>query len=589
MRYEVNFGRLDRASQPAAGGKRFRLAVLGDFSGRANRGLLETGEALARRRPVPVDVDTLDDVLARTGLDLRLELAPGEDGGEALHVRVPVASLDDFHPDQLVGNVALFETLLQLRRNLSGAGGFARAAKEVLSWSGEAALPPARRRGAGTAVATDKRLSDFARLTGRAPRAAPDGDADDAVDALMRRLVGPLVVPARDARQPELVGRVDAALSAAMRRVLHHPDFQTAESLWRSVEMLVRRIETGARTQIVLYDVSAEELAADLAAADGLDGSGLHGMLVEQPLLDADQGPLSAIVGLYGFELSPPHAELLGRIAQVAAAAGAPFVAGIDADALQTAMHDQHALVREAWGALTALPASAYLGLAAVRFLLRMPYGKRSDPIDSFAFEEFTREEGLSGMLWGSPALAAGLLLAQAWEKAGAKLRPGAVGVIGDLPYYVYRTPDGEQVALPCTERLWSERQAAQAASYHVMPLVSLRGRPEMRLAGMASVAGPVLAGFWAQAALAPAPGSGPDPAEDPSGDGTDGAADESGASSPDESRVEAETAEGDAPDAQASDGDADLDALLASMGEAAAPAEEGETELDLDALLASL
>jgi predicted component of type VI protein secretion system len=50
--------------------------------------------------------------------------------------------MDDFHPDQLVENLPLFEELLQLRRNLMSKAGFDRAAKQVLSWSGEEALPP---------------------------------------------------------------------------------------------------------------------------------------------------------------------------------------------------------------------------------------------------------------------------------------------------------------------------------------------------------------------------------------------------------------------------------------------------------------
>ena len=37
------------------------------------------------------------------------------------------------------------------------------------------------------------------------------------------------------------------------------------------------------------------------------------------------------MIGLYSFEVTPPHADLLGRLAQIAAAAGAPFVAGIGA------------------------------------------------------------------------------------------------------------------------------------------------------------------------------------------------------------------------------------------------------------------
>ena len=65
MEYNVSFGRLGRTSRPAVAGQKFRLALLGDFSGAANAGRLATGEALARRKPVKVDVDNLDDVLAR--------------------------------------------------------------------------------------------------------------------------------------------------------------------------------------------------------------------------------------------------------------------------------------------------------------------------------------------------------------------------------------------------------------------------------------------------------------------------------------------------------------------------------------------
>jgi type VI secretion system protein ImpC len=500
--------------------------------------------------------------------------------------------MDDFHPDQIVDNVELFSSLRDLRRNLGSKAGFDRAAKEVLSWGGEAPLPPPPRKAAGAAIATDRKLSDFARLTGR-PGASEL--ADQSVDDLMRRLVGPFVQPARDARQEQLTARVDEAMSATMRRILHHPDFQAAEAMWRGVEMLVRRIETGATMQIVLYDVSAEELAADVAATDQLDETGLYGMLVEQPALDANQGAISAVIGLYGFELMPPHADLLGRIAQVAAAANAPFVAGIGPDALKTPMHEQNPLTREAWGALRGLKASAYLGLAAPRFLLRMPYGKKSDPIDAFAFEEFTRQGGLSGMLWGHPALIPALLLAQTFERQGAKMQLGSLMSVGEMAYYIYVDPDGEQIALPCTERLYTEKQAVATSNYGVMPLLSLRGRPELRLGGFLSLAGPALAGFWApvdvsgKAAPPPPPPDEPETAaeeaeaeqESPATDTSDLDALLAGLAA--EPAAEAETA----PEAAATEDD--LDALLASLNADPAPTEPDATESDLDALLASL
>jgi type VI secretion system protein ImpC len=567
MQYSVSFGSLPGKPRPVVPGVKFRLALLGDFSGRANAGLAETGEALARRKPIKVDVDNLDDVLARMKLALNLSL----DGGEGT-VAVPVASMDDFHPDQIVENVELFGELRTLRRNLGNKAGFDRAAKEVLSWSGEDALPPLPRKAAGATVATDRKLSDFARLTGRKGTSEA---AEASVEAMMRRLVGPLVQPARDARADQLTARVDEALSLTMRRVLHHPDFQTAEAVWRGVEFLVRRIETGARMEIVLYDVSAEELAADIASNDDLQESGLYGLLVEQPALDAGQGAISAVIGLYNFELMPPHADLLGRIAQVAACAGAPFIAGIGPDPLKIAIHDQHPLIRDAWAALRELPASAYLGLAAPRFLLRLPYGKKTDPIDAFGFEEFSRQSGLSGMLWGHPALIPALLLAESFGQQGAKMKLGTVMGVGDIAYYVYVGADGDQVALPCTERLYSERQAVVVANYGVMPLLSLRGRPELRLGSFASLAGPALAGFWAPVTITP---QGAKPA----------------APAPVVSGVVETAAEAEPPEEQAAEPAAvegtDLDALLAGLSAPAPAAEAAEAAMDdLDALLASL
>lgn len=603
MQYEVSFGRIGQAKR-AAPGPAFRLAVLGDFSGRANAGMLETGAKLAARKPLKVDVDNLDTLIER--LNLTIAIPVGDDGAV---VNVPIRSMDDFHPDQLVENVALFEELLTLRRNLMSKAGFDRAAKQVLSWSGEEALPPPDRRARGSAVATDRKLSDFARLTGRKP--AAEADTED----LIRRIVGPHVVPARDSRQDALVGRVDAALADAMRRVLHHPDFQAAEALWRGVEFLVRRIDTDARLQIVLYDLSAEELAADLAASDALDRSGLFSLLVEQPALDAAQGPLSLLAALYQFEATPPHADLLGRIAQLAAAAGAPFLGGIGPDALKTPMHEWHPLTRSAWESLRALPASAYLGLLTPRFLLRMPYGKKTDPIDAFAFEEFSRQSGLSGMLWGHPALIAANLFAETWRRDSRAMKLGSIATLGDLPVYVYTDADGDQIALPCTERLFSERQAVQVASTGVNPVLSLRGRPEVRLGGFNALAGATLAGRWGQVDVA-APSSAPSavpsaapaatPAPAPAGEAA--AAPEPAGPNPDDIDLDALLASLDTPAAAApeppaeaapapepaaaaapEEADIDLDALLASLNTEPPPAAEGETEPDLDALLASL
>ena len=171
MNYTMNFGRLSsQSAPPRSPGKTFRIAVMGDFSGRANGGTLETGADLAKRKPIRIDVDNLEAVLGR--MNLRLNLPIAADGSI---VEVKIASIDDFHPDQLYNQLEIFTELAGLRRRLKNSSTFDAAAAEVRSWGHAASVTtpaPARRKPRGTAIPHGK-LDDFAHLIGRTTAAAP--------------------------------------------------------------------------------------------------------------------------------------------------------------------------------------------------------------------------------------------------------------------------------------------------------------------------------------------------------------------------------------------------------------------------------
>src|SRR5579863_5536390 len=76
----------------------FRILLMGDFSGRGNRGEPPPG----RLRPYLVDRDNFDEVLSR----LRPELSIGKSG-----VEFRFRELEDFHPDRIFANHALFQKL----------------------------------------------------------------------------------------------------------------------------------------------------------------------------------------------------------------------------------------------------------------------------------------------------------------------------------------------------------------------------------------------------------------------------------------------------------------------------------------------
>ena len=292
------------------------------------------------------------------------------------------------------------------------------------------------------------------------------------------------------------------------------------------------------------------------------------------------------------------RSELLGRMAKIAAQAGAPFVTSMALDAFTDRRHDPHPLVVEAMQALRGLPEAPFLALLGPRFMLRHPYGKRSDPISAFAFEEFTASDGLRGMLWGHPALAAASILAAPTGKTLS---------MGDLPFYYFTDSDGDQMALPCTERLVNTEVALRLKTFGICALMAHKGQPELRLAGLDAVDGSQLGlqitrpptakvSISTKATITPRDDARPSAAKGARAAAAASDDDEAGSDSASE-----ETSSDTASDSSDSSSD-DLDALLASLGdsgdgtpaadeapaEAAASAEE-EMDPDLAALLKSL
>lgn len=600
--YTPDFGRLEAEAfaQPLAGGPKFRIAVLGDFSGRGNRGELETGADLAARKGHKLDVDTLDEVIARFATTLTLPLGPE---GEA--VEVEMREIDQLHPDELVDNLELFEELVNLRGMVKS--GMARTLSDLAEWGeefGHLAPPKRKKRRKKAGAVPTRKLSDFAALIGD-DRPAPELAE---TDELIQRIVAPYVVEADSDDKPAMMAAVDEAISAAMRRVLHHPDFQTLETGWRTLDLLARRIETDAQIQIAVYDVAAEEFAADLSGVEDLAESGLYGMLAEKPVEDASAGAFGLVIGLYSFEETPPHAELLGRMAQIAAHIGAPFVTSITTEFLAVKPEDRHPLVASAWDGLRAMPEAGYLGLACPRFLLRHPYGAKSDPVDAFDFEEFTISEGLGGMLMANPAALAAVLLAATLKQGGKSPALGSVMTMDDVPFHYLTDADGDQVALPTTERLFSQAMAGAVVARGYMPVLSVKAQNVVRLGSFNAVAGGTLKGPWDQGlALAagaaavtvglgaaveaperPAPAADED--EDDLFNGGDDDADED--TDLDDLLGDLDTDDDDADDDDADDGDTDLDDLLADLGgddDDDDDADEDSGDSDLDALLAEL
>lgn len=490
----------------------FRILIMGDFSGRGNRRIWENTRPSADWRLHEVDRDNIDEVLARLRPEIRLSI-PGTD---LSNISIRLRELDDFHPDHMYDRLEVFEALRGARTKIKDPEFSAAIAAAITEESPpKAEIKPEEK--SRNEPARHPELSDLTggslldhvldASAGKSDTGASPHSSD--WSRFLRNIVRPHLVPDVEPQIEQMLAGIDDGISALMRSILHHQDFQALEAAWRGVDFLVRGLETDERLKAFVMDVSLDELASDLTASDDLKSARLYKLLVEQAVEIPGAEPWAVVAGNFTFDRTVAHAHLLGRLAKIAQVARFPFIAAAHPHHVkcnnlhetpdpedwktQSAEKDQ-----EIWEMLRRIPEAAHLGLALPRFLLRLPYGSDTEPCERFEFKEMPYTSVHEHYLWGSPAFACTYLLGKAFSECGWDMRPGTVQDIGSLPLQVYEE-DGETRIKPCAEVLLTEHAAEVILAKGIMPLLSFRDRDMIRLARFQSLADPPtpLAGRW--------------------------------------------------------------------------------------------
>jgi predicted component of type VI protein secretion system len=487
MDFDLGFGVRGGAARPhRSEDAPFRLLLIGDLSARGARA--SEGRA-PLCRPLVLDAGEIEQAPGRFEVALSVEVP-----GTAAEV-VRFESMDDFHPDRLFARLAAFEVPRKLRAALASPAPSPETFAAAEAWlQGLAAapavmaMPPAPPAGRGAPESSEATLE---RLLGRAPAPAPGagraGGATGVIDDLLADIVKPHVTPDVGARRTALLSVVDEVLTRQMREVLGAPRFRALEGLWRGVDRVARTLDTDSELEIALLDADRVDLTAALPAPGGdLEASLLHRLLVA----DEPRG-WSLIAVETPFNHSRGDLSLLAALAAVAARAGAALLADLPA-----AVPDGDAAF---WQALRGSPLADRIGLGLPRVLARLPYGKKTDPISSFPFEELPPRSGANPVrVWGSAAFALAQGLGAAFRADGWELDPGAAFELSDLPAHTY-DDDGESRLVPTTEVAVTESAAAAMRLRGLTPLVPRVDRASARCPGISSIASSpaALSGPW--------------------------------------------------------------------------------------------
>lgn len=285
-----------------------------------------------------------------------------------------------------------------------------------------------------------------------------------------------------------IIAEIDKKLTEQINVILHHEDFQQLESAWRGLHFLVNNTETDETLKIRFMAISKKDLSKTLRKYKGTawDQSPIFKRVYEEEFGQFGGEPYGSIVADYHFDHSPPDVELLGELAKIAAAAHAPIITGAKPSLFQMDDWAELANPRDltkifqtpeyaAWRSLRESEDSRYIGIAMPRFLGRIPYGAKTDPIEDFAFEEDTEGASSDKYCWVNAAYAMATNITRSFKEFGWCSRIRGVesgGAVTNLPAHTFPTDDGG-VDMKCpTEIAISDRREAELAKNGMMPLI---------------------------------------------------------------------------------------------------------------------
>jgi len=345
----------------------------------------------------------------------------------------------------------------------------------------------------GSAGVETTEATDFSALLNKEFRPKSDQAAtavENAVRTLAEHALANTALISDDALKSiqGIIAQIDQKLTEQVNEILHHPDYQSLESAWRGLAYLVNNTETDENLKIRVLNISKKEMSKTLKKFKGTawDQSPLFKKVYGEEFDVLGGNPYGTLVADYYFDHSPPDVELLGEMAKVAAAAHAPLITGAEPSLFQMDSWSELANPRDltkifqtpeyaSWRSLRESEDSKYVGLAMPRFLGRLPYGAKTDPVEAFAFEEENDGSDHTKYGWVNAAYGMAVNINRSFKEYGWCSRIRGVesgGSVQNLPSHTFPTDDGG-IDMKCpTEISIGDRREAELAKNGMMPLI---------------------------------------------------------------------------------------------------------------------
>ena len=287
-----------------------------------------------------------------------------------------------------------------------------------------------------------------------------------------------------------LVARLDAKLSTQLDEILHHDSFQKLESSWRSLKFLCDRTDFRQNVRVEMLNASKADLLESFEDSPELIQSALYKQVYNDAYDQPGADPYSAMISNYEFENSNQDTALLQQVSKVAASAHCPFIGSVGSQFFGKESMEEWRKIPDLeaymdtadfvkWNSFRASEDSRYVGLTFPRFMVRLPYGENTVPVDCFNYDENVKGKDHDKYLWGNASFAFATNMVQAFISDGWAVQirgPRSGGKVEDLPVHLYDVGRGKETKIP-TEVPISETLEFAASNLGFMPLSIYQGR----------------------------------------------------------------------------------------------------------------
>lgn len=286
------------------------------------------------------------------------------------------------------------------------------------------------------------------------------------------------------------IAELDQQISQQLDAVLHHPDFQKVESLWRGIKSLVNKTDFRQNVKIELLDLSKEDLRQDFEDAPEIVQSGLYLQTYVAEYDTPGGEPIAALISAWEFDASAQDVALLKNISRVAASAHMPFIGSAGPAFFLKNSMEEVAAIKDIgnyfdraeyikWKAFRETDDARYIGLVMPRVLGRLPYGPDTVPVRSFNYVEEVKGPDHEKYLWTNASFAFAANMVKSFINNGwcVQIRgPQAGGAVQDLPIHLFDLGTGSQVKIP-SEVMIPETREFEFANLGFIPLSYYKNR----------------------------------------------------------------------------------------------------------------